>query len=228
MKLISEYTKDELVALKPEEVERIVYLHLANEGIAIPRKPVEPKYEKVPEKDKKLFSIAGVMGVFFEKRKTAEEVAQLLKNNFSDLRKIQSEYWNSDRSERVSAWKVDDWSSRESSVNDIVVEEKAVYSGDLYLQIKSKLEANKKLKENYDKQKEEFDKAEAAAKDTINMVWDTVRDAQREQEEKDSKLATYKEYLALADGDKDIAWKFMKKAHSVTTEQEDYINGMTA
>ena len=48
----------------------------------------------------------------------------------------------------------------------------------------------------------------------------------REQEEKDNKLATFKEYLSLAEGDKDVAWKFMRKAHTVDQGQEDYINAM--
>lgn len=227
MKLITDYTKNELVKLQSDDIEKIIHLHLANEGIAIPREPVEPTYESVPEKDKKLFYVSGVDGLYFEKREIAEEVAKTLKNNFSSLRSIEVNYWDTERTERVSPFKVEKYNSREPSVNDIVVQEHAVYSADLYMQIKSKIESNKKLREDYKKRKEAFDKASESAKTTVDMIWATVRDAQREQEEKDSKLATYREYLALAEGDKDTAWKFMKKAHSVTQDQEDYINANT-
>lgn len=224
MKLINDYTKQELIALTPKEVERIIHLHLADAGIAIPREPQEPNYEVIPEQDKKLFGIAGIDNVYFEKRETAEEVVKLLKQNFSQLRRVGYNYWDGDRAEKVEPFSVDRYSRSEPSSNAIVVEEKTVYSADLYMQIKSKLEANKKLKEDYEKRKEQYDKAQSEAKETIDMVWETVRTAQREQEEKDSKLATYREYLSLAEGDTDVAWKFMKKAHTVTQEQEDYIN----
>lgn len=224
MKLIEEYTKEELVNLKSEEVEKIIKLHLANQGIAIPKEPVEPEYEQIPNKDKKLFWIAGIADLFFEKREAAEETVKVLKNNFSQLRNIEIDYFNGDSNERVRAFRVERWGSQESTSNDLVVNVKDVYSIDLYMQIKTKLESNKKLREDYQEKRKQFDKASELAKETVDLVWETVRSAQREQELKDSKLAIYKEYLALSDGDKDIAWKFMKRAYSVVQEEEDYIN----
>ena len=223
MKLINEYTKQELIKLETKEIDKIIKLHLANAGIAIPKKPIEPEYEDIPEQDTKIFSIAGVGDLYFDSRELAEECAKILRNNYSKLRSVHNDYFNSSVHQRSTSFKVNQYSSEPPSVNDLIVKETTLYSTDLYTQIKAKLEANDKLQKNYDKKQEEFETAEENARKTIDIVWETIREAQTEHKDMTDKLEIYRDYLDLADGEKDVAWKFMKKAHPVTQKQEDYI-----
>lgn len=223
IKLIDDYTKKEILALKTEDVERIIKITLANEGIKLPKAPIEPNYTEVPAPDKKMYFITG-FSLFFEKREPAEEIVKILRENFSQLKKTTYRHFDAgaeitEMFESLS----EDWTYRKGP-SSIIIEEKYTYSTELYQQVKDKMDRNKELKKIYNQEKEEYDKASTEAAATIDYVWNKVNEVRNEQDEKDRKLRHFKEYLELAENNVDIAWKFMRKAYTVSQDEEDYIN----
>lgn len=223
MKQINEYSEKDLLKLQNEDVERIIKLELANNGIKMVKKPVEPTYHPLPEKDTIGYTITNVDYVF-EKKETAEEVARVLKNNFSNLKKSCYNWSNNDHLDYLSP--LDTYTFREG-VNSIQILENKYYSGELYEQLSTKIKENSELKSAYEKAKKEYDESMDIAEETINFVWEKVNEAKRKQDERESMLEKFKEYLDLADNNNDIAWKFMNKAYSLDDDQINYIKANT-
>jgi len=220
MKKINDYTESELINLTTEEVERIIKLHLVDEGIKLVKKPEEPKLHKLPEKDLVGYTIPNV-SFTFEKKETAEEVAKILRNDFVNLKAVTSSWCDSETIETLI--NLDGYYFREGS-NSIQVQEKKYYSAELYAEISNKISENKKLSESYRSEKKIYDEVQALSSDTITYVWDIVNQAKHKQELKEKMLETFQDYLGLADADKDIAWNFMNKAYSLDTDVINYIN----
>jgi hypothetical protein len=220
MKKIEDYTESELINLTTEEVERIIKLHLVDEGIKLVKKPEEPKLHKLPEKDLVGYTVPNVSFVF-EKKETAEEIATILRNNFSNLKSISSSWYDSTSIETLI--NLDSYYFRDG-VNSIQVQEKKYYSADLYSQIGNKISENKKLSESYREEKKIYDEVQQSSSETVSYVWDIVNKAKENQEKREKMLGIFKEYLELSDSNKDVAWKFMNKAYSLTEDIINYIN----
>jgi len=219
MKTINDYTKEEIIALTDDKITNLISLSKAQSGIKLLKKPVEPTYNEIPPPDKTIFKVSGV-NIYFEKRETAEEISKILRSNFSTLREKTYDY------SVDSEYEYDKPISSRYGFNNagvIIVEELSVYSFELYTQIKGKLEYNKQLKNVYDKDKKEYDKENDIALDIVNNIYDKINEVKKEQQEKEKMLERYQEYLKLAEQNQDIAWTFLKKAYSISTDIEDYI-----
>jgi hypothetical protein len=57
MKYIDDYTKEEILNLTDEDIERVIKIGLANAGLKLPKRPEEPNYNEIPEGDVILFKV---------------------------------------------------------------------------------------------------------------------------------------------------------------------------
>lgn len=219
IKRIDDYTKAELLDLKDDQIQKIIQWELAENGVKLLTKPKEPECYDIPDPDKKIYEVS-LVDVAFDKKEIAEEVAKIIRNNFSTLRHIEH-HWGEGTGVKTDISQANYYGS--NKLEDIVVKEVRTYSTDLYNQIKANLTENARLKEAYKKEKEEYDTWEATSQETVTYVWNKIREVRNEQNEKEQMLKRFEEYLSLANNDSDIAWKFLKKAYTVSQEQEDYI-----
>lgn len=223
MKFIQDYTQEELVALTDEEVEKIIKVTLADNGLIIPVCPTMPSLKEIQGPDTIVYTVAGIESdICFTKKEIAEDAANILRSNYSLLRRLQYDYNIGGEYKRVDPINTSYHFAR--GIESIIVVEKRVYSQELYNRIHEDIEQNKKLEDQYDKLKETYDKQYEEAQEIRDEVWDAVNNARDKQYAKETKLNQFKEYLELADQNVDIAWKFMKKAYSVSQEEENYIN----
>ncbi len=217
LKKIENYTNEELLLLTDQEVDLIIKLHLADAGIKFPVKPEEPTYFAVPEADTTVYRVTGA-DVLFSDKAVAEEVAKVMREHISSL--YITEYFNGDYEHQTLKSAQNSYNFNEG-IQVVVVRH---YSKELLKEISDNLAQNKQLKKDYEAARAEYDSAYKDGSEIMEEVRSVVRNAKEAQREKQRLLEHYKEYLELAANNKDIAWNFMKKAYSVSQDQEDYIN----
>lgn len=222
IKKIDEYSRDQILKLEKESIERIIKLSLADAGIKLPKAPTEPTYHEIVEPDKTLYMLSPFDTIAFEKKEIAEEIAKVLRGNFSTLRKIIYN-WEIGSEFKTDTSLLSDYQYHEGPAA-IVVKEVKTYSVELYAQIKDKLNENTLLRKAYETEKTEYDKINESAKDTIDYIYETIEKVQQDEANKKRLLGIFKEYLELAENKVPVAWAFMHKAYSVSDEEKDYIN----
>lgn len=219
MNHMKDLTEEKILKLKDEQIENYVKLAYADAGIKLIKKPIEPTYEEVPETDKILYQVEGI-DICFTKKETAEEVAKVLKNNFSSLRKHDYNYnYDSTKKYEQPLNKYD----YPDGINSIQVKEIMVYSQELYHQLQDAFGRDEKLKGNYNKLKEEYDKWFEDANAIRENIMERISKIRTKQDEKERMLERFNEYYQLAENNEKVAWAFMEKAYTVGSEQKDYI-----
>lgn len=211
---IEQMTDVEILALDDAKIEKIIKLTLAEEGLQIVPKPEEPQYHVIEQADKVLFEVSGV-DALFEDEQTAIAVRDLMQNSFSKLRK--SSGWGERAHEEQF------YPTYDKSNTTLQIEKKTVYSRDLYAKMQGMMEQNKSVEEVYEKKLKEYEKAQDAAESFVSAIWGKIRTVRAKYAEFESMYARYLEYLALADGAEEQAWKFLKKAYTVDEETEKWI-----
>lgn len=213
-KKINEYTNAELLKLNDDEVETIIKLHMAEEGIKLLKRPQEPVYAETPKPDVRVWQVAGCE-FYFTDRAIAEEIAKVMYEHISEV---------NEREWSATAITIKGIKDGYRYQDGIPVTESGVYSRELLDQISTKLKMNKEAKESYEKLSNEYNKIEESAESIRADVWNVVRMAKEAQAQKERLTEIFQEYLLLADDNVDVAWKFMNKAYAVSKEEVDYIN----
>lgn len=217
IKTIDQYTSEDILAFKKEDVDRLINLTLANAGVKLVSKPLSPEYHKLPSADVTLYKVSQ-LDIHFSSKEVAEEMAQYLRNNYSSLRELNRDWKNSiDTVANVQ----DGYKFRELS--SIFVEVVSAYSSQLKEQIKEKVVENAKLKENYEAELKEYENVAGQSEEIVTAINERIQQVVNEQHTKERMLARFQEYFELAQGNKDVAMSFLKKAYTVSQEQADYI-----
>lgn len=217
MKNWTELTDYELAALEDEEIATIRNLILAEAGIPIVvNEPVKPEIE-IPKKDLTIYCIKGLScSIAFTDVKEATEVVEMLKHcKTIGLSRYGSKYNYFSKGSEVSY---------NGERSDITLESEEVFSEELERSIRNKYNDNKQQMENYEVELANYNKL-LARQDEATEAFYTALDGAR-------KIVAYREnlkyqfqntYLKLAEGNKDIAMNFLKKAYNVSEEDEKYI-----
>jgi hypothetical protein len=220
MKKISELSEKEILDLTTEDVELMIKLKKAEEGIKLLPKPKEPTYFDIKAPDVVVYSCT-LFGdnLVFEDIEEFNKVLNVIKNTAS---KYRLEYnWNKLGSDFKYATKElkqpynGEWHTTTSN---------QVYSVELYNEIVDLAAQNKKLKEQYEKELKEYESAINDAK----WIEDEINEKVLEVKEKFWKLESYcrkfkYDYLPLSNENETVAMNFMDKAYSLTDEQKDYV-----
>ena len=201
MKFLKDYTGKELEDIAFEQVDNIINLECAEQGI--PLLPPFPKESKKPDykPDMVLHRVGGYGGWHTA---TAEEATTLLNALLS-----------------VNLWKTDynnlsnDKKAKKCSDNDdyrSIVTEK-VFSPELWGKISGELKAYSKAEEVSKSKLERYNNVEKDRKTIYDSVWKHVNNA---KEFKDNRLMYEKhlaDYVKLSDGDEKYGRKFFDKAY---------------
>lgn len=220
MKKINELSEKEILDLKTEDVELMIKLKKAEEGIKLLPKPKEPTYFNIKAPDMVVYSCA-LFGddLGFEDIEELNKVLNVIKNAVS---KYRLDYdWNKLSSDFKYARRDfkrpynGEWHTIASS---------QVYSVELYNEIVDLAAQNKKLKEQYEKEIKEYESAINDAK----WIEDEINGKVLEVKEKYWKLESYcrkfkYDYLPLSNENESVAMNFMDKAYSLTDEQKEYV-----
>lgn len=213
MKTIDKYTDEEVAALSYEDVEKLKMLALATAGLKIPVYPTEPTLEDVVEPDLSMWTVVGA-NLNFRTKEAAEAVASSLVKNADSLCKSTYDYGLGYDSKYY--YMKDEDSYTLDSLG--TVQEKRVYSRELYQKIRETAQANKTLTDAYKAQLEEYKTQESEAKEVTAAVDERVREVEERFYKLRTLLERFTDYVTIADGDLAQAEKFFKAAYSPNDE----------
>lgn len=208
MKLLIDYKEDELVKLTDDEKNTLFLLECAERGVPLPE--TLPKYLESPEErddlkeDEVVYSISGGRyssdKFYFKSMEDAEEVATLLRQKTISL--------SSDYKAGKSVYYLG-----EGEPSTVEIENMRVYSGDKYTQVKEEItvyENNKKnIKSNNDRRNEIMAKQSAVMSEIDDAIYTAEKNITRVAELK----GIFEKYKKMADGNQEIAVRFMLNAH---------------
>jgi len=220
MKKINELSEQEILNLTTEDVELMIKLRKAEEGIKLVAKPRLPDYFEIKPPDLIVYSFT-LFGdeLVFENIEDLNKVINVIKNASSkkrvdyDWNKLGSDYKYAE-SELKKPYN-GDWHTTKSE---------HVYSLELYNEISDLAAQNKKLKDQYEKELKEYEASLSEVKwieDDINEKVSEVKDKYWELESFCRKFKY--DYMPLSSDNENIAMNFMDKAYSLTDEQKDYV-----
>lgn len=210
-------TDEELINLTEEQIDWYIALKKAEKGIRILKCPESPKYREIPEPN---FTVYGILDLYFKDREIAQEISDFINE------RIEKSYTSN------YDWSIDSNKCYANLFNGHLkqVEVKTLYDKDTYNSIKDILISNKKIKEAYEKIKDEYDEYNENVQELVNEIYDKINEAKKRKEDFNEYLVKIQEYLQLANGDKDVAWKFFNKAYTIENtvknkiiEHEDYL-----
>lgn len=219
MKDWDKLTYEELNDLSDEQIEVYKKLLYAQNGIRFPEEPKEIDTVNIP-KNKTVYLIehlgTSYSGISFGSLEEAKKVVDVLKTCKS-LGHIEHK---TDKYFELGTPK--DYYGKPVDFN-ITTEE--VYSKEKYLEVQQTLNTYKKLREQYIKDKEEYNEICSKAIEVTQKFIDKLEEA-RELicHRKNLSDRYYLDYLPLTDGNSKIAMNFLKKAYTVSEEDEAYIN----
>ena len=201
MKRYTDLTHEELIVLKDEDIERLIDIEIANEGIMPVACPVVPSLES-----------EGIV-----KSEIAYEVGGiLLKNEEDALTVSRMEQFNTSYDYQAGGYNYQ-WLD---PVTERTITKKNFYRQTDIVRIKELLQRNKSKREEYDKLKNEYDKFLTVTGKIRDAVYSFWREALNLQQEIDEAKAVLEKYRGLSDGDETVAINFFKNTYKT---REDII-----
>lgn len=204
---IEEMNSKEVLALSEADLEKLKKLALAEAGVKIIEKPIEPEYEEMPERDEVWYTINNFGYNFYKKEEDARKICDLLnsidiysQDYRSDVVKIKTDY------------------NGEKEIFNLSVEKK--YSAKTIAEAKNIENRNKTLKTNYELLKKEYDNNYEAYAEIVDAISNKHLSIVQKYAELDRLYSKYLEYKEI---DKTKAMDFFKKAYDVSDELEAYV-----
>lgn len=211
---IEELNEQEILALTSDQIDQMVKLRMAEEGIKFVPRPSTPVYEEVQEPDLTVFEIQqnGNTLRFLDKCDT-ELLFDMLSKTTS---KCDIDY-NYDNGYVYFMRKGLDRI-------DTKMETKKVYSIDLYNKVKSVMHDNRKLKEQYEELLKEYVENSNQAQEIKDDISAKYYEVVKKYDSLKNLCRKMKyDYLPIAEGNEEIAFNFLKKAYSMNADQENYV-----
>jgi hypothetical protein len=211
---ITEMTEQEILALTTADLDRLVQLRMAEEGIKLLQAPTEPTYADVPAPDVTVYDV-GCLDSVVDDRETALTIAEVIGQGKTHLRSLS--YGRDYKTQYLG-------SGAESAAYQAgEFKAKKVYSWSLWQSVSKTIEDNAKLKETYEKGLKEYRDATNEAAWVREEIYGRFDDVCAKYAKLERLRDTFAEYLKLADGDQETALKFMDKAYSLTEDEKEYV-----
>ena len=221
MKKINEMTEQEILNLTEEEIQKMIKLRLAEEGIKIMESPKVPKLFEIDAPDLTVYTIPclGDNLCFLDLNEANAMLELLIKSKSLGL----ADYdWNKLGSDYK--WFQLGKTSRYNSQSSLELKSKQVYSMELYAKITDFAVQNKKMQEFAEKEQKEYNENNDLCSDIITKIRERVIEVQEKYQRLNRFVSKYKDdYLPLSDDNQEMAIKFMAKAYSLTEEEIEYI-----
>lgn len=213
MRNFEDLNEQEILALTDTDVDRYVRLRMAEEGIRILKAPIEPKYTKLPSPTVPAYHINGLTYPLTHKD-AAERLSAAIKKDAAHFTYTDYDYRASDIKYLNPMGSTEGMGS---------VDERKYYTQSQAAELQEIARKNKELEDTYKKELLEYrinqEKVTEIRKEVENKV-EGVRSKYRNFE---NLLEHFREYLNLAEGSEEIAWKFLRKAYAVGEEAANYI-----
>lgn len=217
MKQITELSEAEILQLTTDQIQKMILFKMAEAGIKILTKPVEPDYQPLPAKDIEFYSIDG-LSYITDNKDIAEKIGLMLKTHVADLRN----YTYAGNDYNIKTVKVID----EYSQNTIGSVKLDLYYSQLNAgKVTEISKTNNALKTEYDALLSEFKQNEEQADYIRVEIWDRIKTVQAKHNNMSEMKYQYDRYLDLSEGNKKIALNFLKKAYSIDQETECFVQG---
>jgi len=217
MKKYKELTTEELASLTDEQIEQYEKLICAENGIKMLDKPVEPTSNVDETKNLEIFKISGFGGYFYF---TDMEEAKIVIDCLKGLSTVGTTKYFADR-KYFEAGPEKDYNNKPV---DISISSEMVYTKDRAVEIEAALKSYKEEKQKYDIDLEEYNEAYEAKEDAVKE-FKTLYEKACQVMYYRQKLTRifYMDYLPIAEGNEQIAMDFLKKAYTVSGEDEQYV-----
>lgn len=214
----SKLSYEELNDLSDEQIEFYKKLIYAQNGIKFPEKPKEVDEINIP-KDKTVYRINNVgdsyRGICFESLEEAKTIVDALKR----CKTLGHTEYKTDKYFELGTPR--DYYNKPTDFN-ITTEE--VYSKEKYLEVQETLNTYNNLRKQYDKDKKAYEEIYSKAIEVTQTFIDKLNEAREiVNHRKDVSDKYYLDYLPLANNNEEIAMNFLKKAYTVSEEDELYI-----
>ena len=220
MKKINEMSEKEILTLTEEDVQKMIKLHLMEQGIKLLDKPKQPELFEIEPADVECYTIPLLDGFAFTEREEAEKVQQALRNANS-LRKIEYD-WSKFQGEYKYLEKKKRYSFKGDS--DFSIQTMFVYSPELYNKIIDFVTQNNAMSEQLKKDQEEYDNNLKSSAEAISEIRQRISDVRNKYERLEDLARRFAvDYYPLSDNNEEVAIRFLEKAYSLTEEEKVYI-----
>lgn len=223
MKEFSLLTNEEIYDLTPEAIDTYKKLVLAENGVKFPENPIKPQ-ECSEKPDKMVYTIDGLSdkwnGLCFETIEDARDfVAFIIKAKGIGFKT--SKYDVDSSTYYFETGLPRDWNGNIPSLN---IGSESVFSKEKYKEVENGIKKYRTEKAAYECALKEFEKAIQKAKELTESIDKKISEVREDINHKEYLTHKLKsDYLPLAEGNVDIAIKFLDKAYSLTESDKDYI-----
>lgn len=209
MKTIQDMSIDEICELTEDQLDRRIKLECADQGIPLLKEP--PNIEAFDlTKEVVSYKITGT-NFYIKNQENAQELLRVLEKIQSDL--FYEKYdWHIGYDIK--------WLQRDES--EITISTELFYRQDLVKEKEQFLIKRKNIKDQFEKEKKEYEESRSKYRKIANNVYADYYEARRIKEQIQKAKDTFKEYILLADGDEIKAKSFFDKAVKPTLSQEVY------
>ena len=221
MKNWKDLTDEELANLTDEEISKYEKFICAENGIKLLKEPIMPVPDFDETKDLEIFRVNGFGGyVCFTDINEAKALVDYLKK-FNTIGT--TNYYNNIRYFERGPEK-----NYDGKPVDISISSEMICTKDRAIKIDTESKGYKKVKAKYDTDFKEYNEAVKAQMAAIKEFRDIYYKAVDIIENRRRLCRIYyNDYLPLAEGNKEMAMSFLKKAYPLTEEDENYINNQS-
>lgn len=219
MKDWNKLTVEELAALTDAEVETHKKLLYAQNGIEFPEEPKEIDDTNIPC-DMTVYFVQNLgsswNGICFSSLEEAKHVADVVREC-----KTVGHISHKNGGNIFEPGTETEWNGNHK---DFSITTEEAYSKKRFSEVQETLATYAKLREQYGKDKKDYERIYSKAIEVTEEFIERLNDA-RETIKKRNRLAEkyWLDYMPLADNNRDIAMNFLKKAYTVSDEDEAYV-----
>ena len=220
MKDFDKLTNEEILLLTDEQIAIYKKLKWAENGIKFPVKPNEPECVEEDKPDLTAYYISELGdNVLFLSLEEAKNVLAAL----VEAKTLGHPDYNSNVGYGIMFF--EPGTKRDyRGHQDIRIESRQVYSKELFNQMATNLQTNKKLRDQYQKDLKEYNEVLTKATELTAEMDEKILNVRADFDRKQRLARKFKEdYLPIADNNEEIAMNFLSKAYSLSDEDKEYI-----
>lgn len=215
MKTINEMSEQEILSLTDDQLQTLIKIRMAEEGIKILNEPMNPEYLPIAEANEVAYKVKGFDFVFIDKEVAAQASEMILGLKQSMRDEAYGKHYNLKYLTTSGSYK---------SIEGVgEIQPQKFYSRKLTLEIEDAYSANENLKKQYDEALKEYSENYGNAAYIREEIYGRYREVADKQYRMESMKSKYHEYLSLAENDSSIAMKFLKKAYHIDEETEAFV-----
>ena len=222
MKNIAELTEQEILALTEDDINLMIKVKMAEEGIKFTNRPQQPMYATVPLPDTTVY-YCPLLGykLSFTDMNELMAVIELLSKCKTQC-SVDSNYNLADGNRYFLKEKLENAGYSSDTWNTVIPLN--AYSNKTYREAHEMLKENAKIKAEYDTLLKEHNTALDDAQWVSDEIWGRFNEVHAKYNRLNGFVWKFNnEYLPLSENNEEVAMKFMNKAYSLTEEEQQYV-----